>query len=170
MVSFLAIAFAASWVVSDRNKSKNPKSTADDSAEIVYLGSAGVVLQNRNNNCGVAALIMVLSHYGIKASQRNLELKAGLKSGGASLFVLKEMAEAAGLGAEGWMLRPEDLRKVQLPAIIFIENHHFVLVDSVDGKGVLFVRDPAVGRLKIPHRRAIEIWKGETLVITRRSR
>jgi ABC-type bacteriocin/lantibiotic exporter with double-glycine peptidase domain len=170
VVSFLAVAFAASWIVADQNKSKSLKSTADNSAEVTYLGSAGVVLQDRSSNCGVAALMMVLEHYGIKASQRNMELKAGLKFGGASLFALKEMAQAAGISAEGWMLSPEDLRRVQLPAILFVENHHFVVVDSIDGKDILFVRDPAVGRLKIPRRRAIDIWKGETLVITRASR
>ena len=166
----MATAFAASWVVTDQNKWKSPRSTADDDAEVVYLGTAGVVLQERSNDCGVAALIMILDHYGIKASLRTMEQKAPRKFGGASLFALKTMAQEAGLGAEGWKLSPEDLRKVQLPAILFIENHHFVVVDSMNGKGILFVRDPAVGRLKIPRKRAIDIWKGETLVITRGSR
>lgn len=136
----------------------------------MYLGSAGVVFQNRSNDCGVAALMMVFSQYGVRSSQRNIEQKANLGFQGTSLLTLKELAKSAGLEADGWKLSFEDLARIQFPAILFVENHHFVVVDSVDRKGCLFVRDPAVGRLKIPRRKAIEIWKGETLVIIRENR
>ncbi len=170
VVGFLAIAFAASWIATDQRTAKDLAKTPDDGADIVYLGSAGVVFQNRSNDCGVAALMMVFSRHGVKSSWRNIEQKAKLGVHGASLLTLKELATSAGLEAEGWRLSFEDLARIQFPAILFVENHHFVVADSVDRKGCLFVRDPAVGRLKIPRRRAIEIWKGETLVIIRENR
>lgn len=164
------MAFAASWIVTDQNTRKGVQTRANNEAEVVYLGSAGMVFQNRSNSCGVAALLMVLDHYGVKLSQREIEQRAKLQIGGASLLALKELAKSVGLEAEGWRLSFEDLTRIHLPAILFIENHHFIVVDSVDGSGVLFVRDPAVGRLRIPRRRVIDIWNGETLVVTRASR
>jgi ABC-type bacteriocin/lantibiotic exporter with double-glycine peptidase domain len=169
VVGFLAMAFVVSWIATNQNTPKGQGTTTDDEADVVYLGSAGVVLQNQSNNCGVAALMMVLDHYGMKPSQRELEQRARLEFRGTSLLTLKELAKAAGLEAEGWRLSFEDLPGIQFPAILFVENHHFIVVDSVDGRGFLFVRDPAVGRLKIPRKRAIDIWKGETLVVTHES-
>jgi ABC-type bacteriocin/lantibiotic exporter with double-glycine peptidase domain len=166
VIGFLAIAFTASWMVTDQNTTKSPETEADNKADVVYLGSAGVAFQNRSNDCGVAALVMVLDRYGKKDTQRELGQKAKLKFQGASLLTLKELAKSAGLEAEGRKLGFDDLTRIQLPVILFVEGHHFIVVDSVDGRGFLFVRDPAVGKLKIPRRRAVDIWKGEALVIT----
>jgi ABC-type bacteriocin/lantibiotic exporter with double-glycine peptidase domain len=166
VVGFLAIAFAASWIATSQNSQKSLDDTTEDKAEIVYLGSQGVVFQDGSNDCGVAALVMVLDHYGLKVSQREMKWRARMNFEGTSLLTMKELARSAGLDAEGWKLSFDDLPRIQFPAIFFIENHHFVVVDSVDGHGFLFVRDPAAGRLKIPRRKAIEIWKGEALVIT----
>ena len=170
VVGLLATGFAVSWFATGRKTSGNFNETLDGGAEVAYLGSQGVIFQDRSNDCGVAALMMVLDHYGIRASQKELERRARLGFRGASLGTMKELAISAGLDAEGWKLSFDDLLSIQFPAIIFIENHHFVVVDSVDEKGFLFLRDPAVGRLRIPRRRAIDIWNGETLVIACGSR
>lgn len=167
VVGFLAMAFAASWIATEQDTPKGLKNTPNNRADVVYLGSAGVVFQSRSNNCGIAALMMVLDHYGMKFSQGELERGAKLEFGATSLLTLRELAKSAGLEADGWKLSYKDLERIQFPTIIFIENHHFVVVDSVDASGALFVRDPSVGRLRIPRTRAIEIWNGETLVITR---
>ncbi len=170
VVGFLAIVFAASWVLTDQNSPKELRKPKDSRAGVMYLGSAGVVFQDRSNNCGVAALTMVLDHYGMKPSTWGIEKRTRPGFRGASLLTMKELAKSEGLEAEGWILSVEDLTRIQLPAILFIENNHFIVVDSVDEEGNLFVRDPAVGRLKIPPRKAVEIWKGEALVLTRESR
>jgi ABC-type bacteriocin/lantibiotic exporter with double-glycine peptidase domain len=170
VVGFLALAFAAAWIASDHNKPKKMEHTTDNEADVVYLGSAEVNFQTRSNDCGTAALLMVLDHYGMKSSRRELEQNAKFEFRGASMQRLKELARSAGLEAEGWRLRFEDLATVRFPAILFVENHHFIVADSVDGRGFLFVRDPAVGKLKIPRKKAAAIWSGETLVITRESR
>jgi ABC-type bacteriocin/lantibiotic exporter with double-glycine peptidase domain len=132
---------------------------------VVYLGRAGVVFQDRSNDCGLASLIMVFDHYGILFSRRQFEQRAGLGYRGASLLTMSALAMSVGLEAEGWRLNFEDLRTIQFPAILFVENHHFIVVDSIDGKDFLFVRDPAVGRLRIPRRKLLGTWNGETLVI-----
>ena len=164
------MAFAASWVANNQYTPKNLGDTANGGADVVYLGSEEVIFQSRSNNCGVAALLMVLEHHGVKSLQQEIKQRAELLHRGTSLLALKELAKRADLEAEGWRLSFEDLKKIVFPAILFIENYHFIVVDSVDGRGVLFVRDPAVGRLAIPRRRMMEIWNGETLVITRASR
>lgn len=130
----------------------------------VYLGVDGVIMQDKINTCGPAALKMILDAHGKKVPLRDLEKGDLVSAGGWSMQSLKEIAGRYGLRAEGWKLSWETLCKSQMPAILFVENRHFVVVDSVDTAGFLSVRDPAIGRMKI-HRRALgKIWTGEALL------
>ncbi|MBM4169234.1 MAG: hypothetical protein FJ215_08775 [Ignavibacteria bacterium] len=129
-----------------------------------YLGSEGVVLQDKRNNCGPAALKMVFDHYGISMTLAEIEKNVELTAKGSSMLALKEMAELHGLKAEGWRYTLEDFLKTQLPAIVFVHSDHFVVVDSITEGGEIFMRDPAVGRVKVDAKRLPTIWNGETLV------
>jgi len=130
----------------------------------VYLGMNGVVMQDKSNTCGPAALKMVLDVYGKEVLLRDLEKDGRVADRGWSMESLAELAEQHGLHAEGWRLDLEALCRSRFPLILFVENRHFVVADGVDTAGFFFVRDPAIGRMKI-HRRALSrIWKGEALV------
>jgi ABC-type bacteriocin/lantibiotic exporter with double-glycine peptidase domain len=129
----------------------------------VYVGIDGVIMQDKSNNCGPAALKMILDVYGKKVPLRELE-KGGAGRGGWSMQALKELAEQHGLRAEGWKLNWEALCKSEFPVILFVENKHFVVVDGVDTAGFFSVRDPAIGRMTIYRRALSKIWTGETLV------
>ncbi len=129
-----------------------------------YLGIEGVIMQDKNNTCGPAALKMILDAYGKKVQLSELEKGRDTSHGGWSMQSLKELAEQSGLRAEGWRLDLDALSRCQFPMILFVENRHFVVADGVDTSGFFYVRDPAIGRMKI-HRRALgRIWTGETLV------
>ena len=80
------------------------------------------------------------------------------------MLSLRTMAEAKGLGTEGWLLRFEDLRKITLPAIAFVNGNHYVVVDSISEKGAVFVRD-ARGVKQYSEEKFLQAWHGETLVI-----
>jgi len=130
----------------------------------VYLGIDGVIMQDKSNTCGLAALKMILDVYGKRVPLRELEKDNKTSNGGWSMQSLKELAEQYGLRAEGWRLNMEALCRSRFPAILFVENRHFVVADRVDTCGFFFVRDPAIGRMKI-HRSALgRIWTGEALV------
>jgi ABC-type bacteriocin/lantibiotic exporter with double-glycine peptidase domain len=130
----------------------------------VYLGIEGVVMQDKGNTCGPAALKMILDIYGKRVPLQELEKISKVSDGGWSMQSLKVLAEQHGLRAKGWRLDLEALCRRRFPVILFVENSHFVVADAVDTAGFVFVRDPAIGRMKI-HRHALNrIWKGETLV------
>ena len=134
-----------------------------------YLGIKGVIMQDKSNTCGPAALKMILDAHGKTVQLSELEWGSDSIRGGWSMQSLKDLAEQHGLQAEGWKLDPEALCRSRLPAILFVENRHFVVADSVDTEGFFLVRDPAIGRMKI-HRNALgRIWKGETLVFGKKT-
>ncbi len=145
------------------------KTPAVNESVPVYLGSEGITLQDQKNSCGPAALKMVLDHHGLFVSLLQIEQKLKRSRDGVSLLALKESAESLGLSANGWKLGFEDLRIAGLPAIVYVEDSHFLVVDSIDEEGYVFVRDPAAGKMKIPRKRLLEKWNGETLVFRPRA-
>jgi ABC-type bacteriocin/lantibiotic exporter with double-glycine peptidase domain len=129
-----------------------------------YLGIDGVIMQDKSNTCGPAALKMILDAHGKKVQLCELEKGGDTTIGGWSMQSLKNLAERHGLQAEGWRLTLDALCRCRFPVILFVESRHFVVADSRDTAGFFYVRDPAIGRMKI-HRRALgRIWAGEALV------
>ena len=128
-----------------------------------YLGNVGVVMQTSYNDCAPASLQMVLDRYEIPSTVGELtrRLKPGVN--GSTMLALRDLAEAKGLHAEGWRLRLQDFLTAQFPAILFIPKNHFVVADSI-GSGNVFLRDPAVGRIKLPVSELPGVWNGEALV------
>jgi ATP-binding cassette, subfamily B, bacterial CvaB/MchF/RaxB len=131
-----------------------------------FLGEEGVILQDKYNNCGPAALQMVFEFYGVPSSIRQIEEGLILSKKGSSMFSLKLLAEKKGLKAEGWKFTLKDLLNTPMPAVLFVHGDHFVVADSVSADGDLFLRDPALGRIKLPQRNIWRIWRGETLVFS----
>jgi ABC-type bacteriocin/lantibiotic exporter with double-glycine peptidase domain len=129
-----------------------------------YLGARGVTLQKNSNDCGVAALHMILARFGRTESFEQLQYELPLRHTGTSMGDLKRVAEHHGLPAAGWFYVPSDLRSIPLPAIAFINRNHFVVMDSFDTRGSIILLDPAVGRLRVSQSRFLRMWKGETLI------
>lgn len=129
-----------------------------------FAGTEGVVLQDKRNNCGPAALQMAFEHFGIPSTVKEIEEQVGLTERGSSMLALKEMAERKGLSAEGWRLTVEDFLASTKPCIVFLNGDHFALVDSVSRGGKVYLRDPAIGKVRIPLSRFPALWNGEALL------
>lgn len=134
-----------------------------------YLGVQGVELQTKPNGCGPASLKMVLDHFDLPVALSEPVKRVALTRRGTSMLALKEAAERQGLCSEGWRLNRQDLFRIPFPAIILIRGDHFVVVDSISPQGSVYVRDPAIGRLRIHLDRVDAMWRGETLVFTRKT-
>ena len=160
---FLGSVFVVSWTISLLTALRAAQGYSGWKDGIL-LGTEGVVRQDKENNCGPAALKMILDHHGWKTSLRQLERMSKLTARGSSMLALKEAAESLGLHTEGLLLQPNDLTRVLLPAVLFVAGRHFVVLDSLDNEGSLYVRDPAMGRMKILNQGVADTWKGETLV------
>jgi predicted double-glycine peptidase len=140
------------------------KQVSAKSMGAVYLGSDGVELQRKRNDCGPASLKMIFDHVAIPALLGELTEELALTQRGTSMLALKEAAERRGLHAEGWRLTTRDLVRVPGPAVLLIHGDHFVVMDSVSTEHEIFIRDPALGKLRMGLHRLAGVWRGETLV------
>ena len=129
----------------------------------VFIGKENVRFQTRENDCGPASLQMIFDHYSICSTIDAVGRSAGLTEKGVTMFALKQTAKLNGLDADGWRLTAEELSHSQFPALLFVNHDHFVVADSVCGDE-FFLRDPAIGRVRISRAMFSRIWKGETLL------
>ncbi len=132
-----------------------------------YQGKEGVIMQTRYNNCGPTALQMIFDYYKVPSTIDEIERNVHPAGNGTTMLALEEMAERKGLHAEGWRLTFSDFVNSTFPLLLFVRNDHFVVADSVY-KDDVFLRDPSIGRVRMPKMNLLHIWKGEALVFSAR--
>ena len=165
IVLCLAGLFGAAWFGSDRPDHDDARSNAG-SKRMGESAKTNMVFQDRTNNCGAAALKMILEHFGRTIPLRDLERKLVLSSRGTSMQRLKEIADEVGLQACGWRLRREDLGRIRYPIIMLLKKNHFAVADCLDPSGFLSVRDPATGNMRISQETLQDIWDGDALIFS----
>lgn len=121
------------------------------------------LMTNNNKLCGPIALKMIFDYYRIPSTIDEIATHTGVTKNGTSMFALKEMAGSKGLHAEGWRLTTDELMKATLPVILFINDNHYVVADSIV-QNEIFVRDPKIGNRKYKIDSLGICWKGETLI------
>ena len=124
----------------------------------------GLEARNQPSSCGPIALKLLFEYHKIDCTLDEITGQIVLKPGGASMLSLKEMAEAKGLRAEGWKLTFDDLRKLTVPVIAYVNGNHFVVVDSVPKGETVCVRDGR-GEMVMTRDEFVRGWHGETLVL-----
>lgn len=109
-------------------------------------------------DCGPASLKMIAKYYGRYFSLQYLRDKCGITKEGVSLLGLSQCAEEIGLHTRAIQCTISELATlIPLPAIVFWEENHFVVVYHADKKWV-WVSDPAKGHVRYNHREFCKGW------------
>ncbi len=132
------------------------------------LGRDGVFFQQSYDDCGGAALKMILEHFDIPVEYGLLWQRLHDSPEGATMLSIKQLAEFEGLLCEGWRLSPQDLLAIPLPAVLLLQRRHFVVVASVNAAKGIVILDPVRGRLRVSVRKLVSLWNGETLLFCER--
>ena len=96
-------------------------------------------------DCGPRALLLVCRQLGVSASLDDLRRRAGTTEKGTSMAGLTKAVQSLGLKAEGIQVGREALPTIQMPAIAWVNEHHFIAVLNLNGageSGTATVHDP----------------------------
>ena len=121
-----------------------------------------VFIQHDINDCGPSCLRMIAKHYGKLYSLESLREQSYITKSGVSLLGISEAAEEIGFRSKGLKLSFEQLKnQVIHPCIVHWKQEHFVVVYQMK-KGMVFVSDPAFGRIVYSEKEFIRNWASTT--------
>lgn len=105
-------------------------------------------LQLEASECGAASLKMILDYYGCHISLEELRYRCDVSRDGTNALNITKTAKDFGLKASGYKKELEEIADTKLPAILFWEFNHFVVLEGFDKKRV-FLNDPALGKREV---------------------
>ena len=94
--------------------------------------------------CGAASLGIVLAHYGKWVPLEELRDTCGISRDGSNALAVKRAAQHYGLEVSARRCRPDTLKRLAMPVIVFWRFNHFLVVEGWSKDG-WYLNDPGLG-------------------------
>ena len=107
-----------------------------------------ILLQMHASECGAACLGSVLAYFGRWVPLTELREKCEVSRDGSSAASILRASRHYGLECSGLSVRAEQLKKLDLPLILFWQFSHFVVLEGFDGRHY-HLNDPSTGRRRL---------------------
>ena len=101
------------------------------------------------SECGAACLGSILAYFGRWVPLTELREKCEVSRDGSSAASIVRASKHYGLACSGLSVRADQLKKLQLPLIVFWQFSHFVVLEGFDGRN-FHLNDPSTGRRTLP--------------------
>lgn len=121
------------------------------------------ILQMEALECGAAALGMVLAYYQRWIPLEELRILCGVSRDGSKAINIVKAARSLGLKAGGKRLELDDLARLAVPAILFVNMNHYVVFEGMH-KTEFQINDPAGGRRRVSRDEFDRMFSGLVLV------
>ena len=130
--------------------SSTPKGAGDEAStdKSKRKVTTPVLLQMHASECGAACLGIVLAYFGRWVPLTELREKCEVSRDGSSAASILRASRHYGLECSGLSIRADQLKKLQLPLILFWQFSHFVVLEGFDGRN-FYLNDPSTGRRRI---------------------
>ena len=129
-----------------RKSRRSPDKAASDSTQ--QEATTPLVLQMHAAECGAACLGSILGYFGRWVPLAELREKCEVSRDGSSAASILRASRHYGLECSGLSLRPDQLKKLELPLILFWQFSHFVVLEGFDSDN-FHLNDPSTGRRRL---------------------
>ncbi|OGB53349.1 MAG: hypothetical protein A2503_05275 [Burkholderiales bacterium RIFOXYD12_FULL_59_19] len=119
-------------------------------------------LQTQTTECGLAALAMLLGHFGRFVTLDELRQVSGVSRDCVNAADLVRTARHYGLAVRVLQREPHQLAALGFPLIVYLHFIHFAVVENVTATAV-WLNDPACGRHRVPQEEFNESYTGIAL-------
>jgi len=127
-----------------------------------FLGKSGR-FRKGVNDCGPQTVQIICELFGVKSTVEELARLAGTDETGTTMGGLYEAAQKKSLYPLGKKFTIQKLEELKRPAIAFVKNNHYVVVESfIDDK--LRILDPPNLPYQITPREFTDMWGGYAIV------
>lgn len=115
--------------------------------------------QLEHSDCGLACVRMIARHYGKRVPIAELREMCDLSRLGVSVRDIVDCCSKTGMNAVGVKVAPDFLLKMPLPAILYWNQRHFVVLYKIKKNGGCFyVADPSRGKTKYKGEEFCRYW------------
>ena len=121
-----------------------------------------IIPQLEAAECGAASLGILLAHFGRWVPLEELREACGVSRDGSNAAGIVRAGEQYGLRIRGWRKEVDTLADLQLPAILFWEFNHFLVLEGVSDDR-FHLNDPANGRRSVSGETFSEAFTGIVL-------
>lgn len=116
------------------------------------------------SECGAACLGAILGYYGRWVSTEELRSACGVSRDGSNAADIVAAGRRYGLKIAGWRNSVASLNQIKLPAILFWEFNHFVVLEHIQS-GRYYLNDPANGRRIVDEETFRQSYTGVALTV-----
>lgn len=116
--------------------------------------------QLEHSDCGITCIRIVARYYGKKVPLKTLRELCDVGRMGISLRDIMECTRKLGFRSEAVKIRLADVERMPLPAILYWEQRHYVVLYRISRGGRLFhIADPARGKLRLGRDDFMRHWQ-----------
>ena len=121
-----------------------------------------IIPQLEAAECGAASLGIILAHFGKWVPLEELREVCGVSRDGSNAAGIVRAGERYGLRIRGWRKEVEQLEELEMPAILFWEFNHFLVLEGISDDRC-YLNDPANGRRTVSRDTLDEAFTGIVL-------
>lgn len=129
-----------------------------------YKKKVPFVQQIQSTECGICCISMVAKYYGANYTINELREYIDVGRNGVTLKQLKDTLKELKFDARGFKCDIKALLLIKLPAIIFWDNKHFVILEKIK-KSKFTIVDPAFGRRILDNEVFTKYYSGVVLTV-----